>query len=232
MKQILTDVYWIDTGMSNCYICRDDDGLTLIDTGTPRAAKTIFEAVAEAGFAAHDIVRILLTHADIDHAGGLSACQSESGASVFSSAATADLVAKGQSPQHLPRLLQVIGDTFFRYPAVSPAAITVIQEGDSLPVLGGLDVLATPGHTMDHLSFFSPSTGVLFAGDILSTRDDRVQLTPPRITADQDAANRSALRLIEMSPVIIACGHGTPLTDHASDDLMMLAREIRRHTGE
>lgn len=231
MKQITTDVYWIDTGMVNCYVVRDGAELCLIDTGVPRASNKIIDAIGEIGFEPTAITRILITHADIDHVGGLSACLAASNAAAFAGAETAALAAQGQSPRHMPALIQFIGDIFFRYPKVATDRITLIQPGDTLPVLGGLEVLATPGHTLDHLSFYSPSTGVLFAGDIISTRDGRLQLTPPRITADQDAANRSALHIFELSPVVLACGHGAPLTDHVDKDMARLAQEIRRQTG-
>lgn len=231
MKQILNDVYWIDTGMVNCYLVRDGAELCLIDTGMPRAADQLLEAVAEIGAEPGDVTRILLTHADIDHAGGLSACLGATGATPFSSAESAALVAKGQSPRHLPSLIQFIGDIFFRYPAVPAESITVLKDGDVLPLLGGLEVLATPGHTLDHLSFYSHSANIVFAGDIVSTRDDRLQLTPPRITVDGVAARQSAQRLIDLAPAVLACGHGAPLTENITAQLTSLAQEIRPTGG-
>lgn len=232
MKPIATDVYWIDTGMVNCYVARDGDELCLIDVGMPRATDQLFNAIAEIGYEPEAITRIILTYADIDHAGGLSACLGVSHtAEVFASDATAALVARGQSPHHLPALIQIIGDIFFRYPKVPAERITPIRDGDTLPVLGGLQAMATPGHTLDHLSYYSPSTGVLFAGDIINTRDGRLQLTPQRITADREAAVRSAQAIIDLSPDILACGHGAPLTEHTREDLNQLAQEIGRQTG-
>jgi glyoxylase-like metal-dependent hydrolase (beta-lactamase superfamily II) len=89
-------------------------------------------------------------------------------------------------------------------------------------------VLATPGHTPDHFSFFSPTAGVLFAGDALNTRDGRINLTPPRITADKTAARQSGIRLLELSPAVIACGHGTPSTKHTTDELMHIFDTLRQ----
>jgi glyoxylase-like metal-dependent hydrolase (beta-lactamase superfamily II) len=126
----------------------------------------------------------------------------------------------------MPRVVQWIIDTFMKYGAVAQGQISIFRDGDTLPFLGGLQVLATPGHTMDHFSFFSPSTGVLFVGDALNTRDGRINLTPPRITADKTAAHRSATRLLQLSPTVIACGHGTPSTRHTPDDLTNLLHSL------
>jgi glyoxylase-like metal-dependent hydrolase (beta-lactamase superfamily II) len=87
-------------------------------------------------------------------------------------------------------------------------------------VLGDLQPLAAPGHTLDHYAFFSPSTGVLFAGDALNTRDDRLQLTPKRITADLPAARRTARRLLDLHPTLFACGHGSPLKQPDTTQLL------------
>ena len=99
------DVLWIDAGSVNCYLCRDPDGYTLIDTATPGKADLIFERLAEFGGQPADLRRILITHADIDHAGSAAAIQARSGATIHAGEATATLVAQGRSPRHMPCLL-------------------------------------------------------------------------------------------------------------------------------
>ncbi|NTW03717.1 MAG: MBL fold metallo-hydrolase, partial [Oscillochloris sp.] len=54
----------------NCYLVREDDGLTLIDTGMAGGAPAIMATAQKLGA---PIVRIILTHAHIDHAGSLDA---------------------------------------------------------------------------------------------------------------------------------------------------------------
>src|SRR5258708_17069207 len=58
-------------GAINCYLVREDDGFTLIDTGWPGSqAQPIVREAHKLGL---PIVRILLTHAHIDHVGSLDA---------------------------------------------------------------------------------------------------------------------------------------------------------------
>jgi glyoxylase-like metal-dependent hydrolase (beta-lactamase superfamily II) len=111
-----------------------------------------------------------------------------------------------------------------RYEAVNPAAIRPMAGGDELPVLGGLRVLAAPGHTPDQHALYSPAAGVLFSGDALNTRGGRLQLTPRRITADWPAAEQTAARLLSLAPRVIACGHGAPLIDDPVTVADLLAR--------
>ena len=219
-----TDVLWIDTGSVNVYLCRDSDGFTLIDAAMPGKADLIFQRLAEFGGQPGDLKRIVITHADLDHAGSAAELQARSGAVVYCGAATAALLAEGRSPRHMPQPVQFVLDHFVRYKAVDRAAIRPVADGGDLPVLGALRVLAAPGHTLEQHAFYSPAADVLFAGDALNTRDDRLQTTPPRITADRPAAERTAVRLLQLSPLVIACGHGAPLVENQVAITDLLAR--------
>src|SRR5207244_12660350 len=57
-------------GFVNCYLVREEDGLTLIDTGMSGQAQSIIQAAQQLGL---PIVRIVLTHAHTDHVGSLDA---------------------------------------------------------------------------------------------------------------------------------------------------------------
>src|ERR687885_2079903 len=58
----------------NCYLVREDDGLTLIDAALPGSAPAILAAAQALGA---PIVRIVLTHAHGDHVGSLDALAAE-----------------------------------------------------------------------------------------------------------------------------------------------------------
>jgi len=218
------DVLWIDAGSVNCYLCHDADGFTLIDAATPGKAGLIFDRLAEFGGRPADLKRIFITHADLDHAGSLAAVQQRSGATVYASAATAALLAEGRSPKHMPRLVQFIVDRLVRYGAVDRAAIRPVADGDELPILGRSRALAAPGHTPDQYALYCPAAGVMFAADALNTRNSRLQLSPPRMTADQVATERTAARLLGLAPRVVACGHGAPLVEDAAAVGALLAQ--------
>ena len=222
--ELLPALHWVHTRISNLYLCIDDDGLTLIDTGTPGAFDQVLSAISACGFQAHDLKRIVITHADWDHAGSAAAIQAATGAMVYAGEKTAVYLQNGTSPQHLPAVMQWIANRFV-YEAVPE--VVPVPIGVSIPVLGGLQAIASPGHTDDHVAFYSPTTGVLFAGDALNMWNGRLSRTPALITADEEAANQSAINLLALSPTIIACGHGKPLQGHDSGMLMKLFNELR-----
>ncbi len=226
--EISPNVHWLEAGSSNIYLIVDLPNIVLVDTGTPKRQEIVFDLLRSLGHQPSDLTHILVTHADIDHVGSLAALQAASGAQVWAGAASAKLIAQGKSPKHMQLVVQWIIDTFIKYAPVAENYISVFKDGDTLPFLGGLQVLATPGHTLDHFSFFSPSSGVLFTGDAMNTRNGRINLTPPRITADKTAARHSGIRLLQLSPAVIACGHGTPSTSHTADELMQIFNTLRQ----
>ena len=226
--EIAPNVHWLETGSSNVYLIVESPNIVLVDTGMPRQDKAIFKLLRDLGHQPSDLTHILVTHADMDHVGSLAALHEASRAQIQAGAASAQLIDRGKSPKHMPVIVQWLLDTFVKYGAVAKEKIAIFEDGDVLPFWGGLQVLATPGHTLDHFSFFSSTAGILFAGDALNTRDGRINLTPPRITADKTAARQSGIRLLELSPAIIACGHGAPSTKHTSDDLMHIFNTLRQ----
>jgi glyoxylase-like metal-dependent hydrolase (beta-lactamase superfamily II) len=226
--EISPNVHWLETSSSNVYLIVEPPNIVLVDTGMPKQQKAIFKLLNSLGYQPTELTHILVTHADMDHVGSLAAIQEVSGAQVFAGLASAELIDRGKSPKHMPAIVQWMIDTFMKYGSVPQDKITIFKDGETLPFLGGLQVLATPGHTLDHFSFFSPMAGVLFVGDALNTRDGRINLTPPRITADKTAARHSGIRLLQLSPAVIACGHGTPSTKHTADDLMHVFNTLRK----
>ncbi|MCB9421922.1 MAG: MBL fold metallo-hydrolase [Ardenticatenaceae bacterium] len=225
---IAPNVYRIAAGYVNLYLIAEEDGLTLVDTGMPRSEKLVWETIEEIGRQRSELIRIVMTHSDLDHAGSLGVIQAETGAKVYAGKETAVFLQSGKSPKHLPWFVQTISSLLVRYRSVSADVIEIVNEGDVLLILDGLQVLATPGHTMDHHSFFSPQRGVLFTGDALNTNTGSLQSSPERITADLAAAKSSALRLLELEPTVIACGHGDPIQNASREDTMDLFNQLKQ----
>lgn len=227
MKEILPNVFCLE-GSVNIFVFLETDGLTLVDAGMPNSHKKLFPAIQALGHQPSDIKRILVTHSDLDHVGGLSAIQAATGATVLTSQEAADYFENGRYPQHLPAPAQWFVGTFLKSKPVPEACLQFFKDGDELPLLGGLQVMYTPGHTPDHYSFYCPSQGLLFAGDALRSDNGRLSSSPKRITANQEQATQSAIKLLELTPAVFACGHGEPMQNHSSDDIMMLFNELRQ----
>lgn len=228
MKELAPNIHWLKTSSVNCYLCVDEDSLILIDAASPNQMDIIFNYVERIGYRPINIRHILLTHADIDHVGSLYDIWDATGATIYASLETSEHIKTGKGPQHLPRPMQFILNTFMKTTPVPPkATIKPIKDGETLPLFDGIEVFATPGHTPDHLSFYHHASGTLFAGDALDTRGDRIGLLPKLITGDWEQARQSARRILGLSPAIFACGHGTPMDSHEMGDVMMLLQQLK-----
>src|SRR5574339_914525 len=158
--KIIEDVYVVPGVTGNCYILAgsDPEGLTMIDTGVRYSEKTILRYMASRGWSARDLQRILITHADLDHYGCLAALQKASGACTYASPIEARAMAEGRSSRPLDfsrntALQRLLIAFFSRMMKATPVQVDEsLAEGQILPVLGGLQVVETPGHSPNHLS--------------------------------------------------------------------------------
>jgi glyoxylase-like metal-dependent hydrolase (beta-lactamase superfamily II) len=217
--QVIEDVYLVPEVRGNSYILVGTDGLSMIDAGLRYSEKTILKYLASKGWSARDIKRILITHADMDHYGCLAALQKESGACIYASPIEAQAMAKGQSSRPIDlsgnTTLQRLLIAFFgRIMRATPVQVDEsLAEGQILPVLGGLQVVETPGHSPNHLSFFAPSAQVLFCGDSMKSDDKGLHTSRSRNNWNQEKANASVRKQAGLGAQIICPGHGPVVRD-------------------
>ncbi|HLO15050.1 MAG TPA: MBL fold metallo-hydrolase [Anaerolineales bacterium] len=218
--KIIENVFVVPRVVANTYIIVDLDGLTIIDAGLPRSEKKILAYVANLGKSAQDVKRIVITHADLDHFGGLAALQKATGARTYASPIEADAIAKGKSSREIRpsgfsfrRILFTLLSPFMK---ATPFQVEgIIAEGQTLPALGGLRVVETPGHTPGHISLFAPSAGVLFCGDSMVSDEKGLQGSRPGLTWDESKARESERRQAALEAQIVCSGHGPVVMDAA-----------------
>jgi glyoxylase-like metal-dependent hydrolase (beta-lactamase superfamily II) len=215
--KIASNIHIIPGVTANLYLLVDSDGLTLIDTGIPGSARKILKYIKQVGYSTRDLNRILLTHADYDHAGSLAALKKATGARVYASLYEARAVATGQFPRSLKTdnfFLKPIFSLAERLGRISPAHVDEhLSDGQVLPVLDGLFVVDTKGHTPGHLSFFVPSVGILFSGDSILSVNDRLVGSHGSVTWNQDKADAAVLKQLKLKARIVCAGHGAVVMD-------------------
>jgi glyoxylase-like metal-dependent hydrolase (beta-lactamase superfamily II) len=194
----------------NCYLVKDDDGLTLIDAALPKSEKKILAAADKLGA---PIVRIALTHAHGDHVGALDALRAAlPNAEVVISARDARLLRGDDSLDADEPQVKVRG-------GISPCRTQptqLLQAGDRV---GWLQVIACPGHTPGHIAFLDLRDQTLIAGDAFQTRGGtavsgviRPMFPFPAFgTWHKATALTSAKHLRRVLPSRLAVGHGPVL---------------------
>jgi glyoxylase-like metal-dependent hydrolase (beta-lactamase superfamily II) len=194
----------------NCYLVREEDGLTLVDTGFQGSAGAILQAAAGIGM---PIKRVTLTHAHGDHVGSLDeVCARLPGVEVAFSPRTATFLQGTLDLQPAEPQAPLRGGFVNR----ETRATRLLQPGDSV---GSLRVLSAPGHTPDHLAFLDERDGTLIAGDAYQTRGGIAVAgvtrwlfpLPAMATWHLPTALESARALRRLNPERLAVGHGPVL---------------------
>jgi glyoxylase-like metal-dependent hydrolase (beta-lactamase superfamily II) len=215
--EIIANVHMIPGIIANPYLIIDSDGLTLIDAGLPGSDKKILSYIAGLGHSPGDFKRIIITHADFDHVGGLALLKAVTGARVCANATEAEAIATGRSSRELkisnPLLKMVFAITGRLFKARPAQVDEFLTDGQSLPALGGLRVVETFGHTPGHISLFAPSAGVLFVGDSLVSEKNGLRGSLGSNTWDQARANEAVRKQAALGARIVCPGHGPVVMD-------------------
>lgn len=207
--QITPNIHRIG-GMVNQYLIIDGKELTLIDTGMASNVKNILKYIDKNGFHPEAVKRILITHSDPDHYGAADEVKKVTGAAIWTSQVEADAMKTGTSSRPIAPsgFLALFIPLLSKFLSTPPTQVDVIiQNGDILPVLDGLNVIASPGHTPGHLSFYYPKDRVLFAGDAINSHNGKPIPTTDDTTYDQVQARASFEVLMQLKPSVICCGH-------------------------
>lgn len=199
----------------------------LVDAGTPGMASRIQAAAAERYGADARPEAIILTHGHTDHTGSAASLAKAWNVPIYAHALELPYIT-GRSvyPPKDPTVggaMALLARVFPTYVANLSGLIQPLPDGGVVPGLPDWQWLFTPGHSPGHVSFFCPEKSVLLAGDAFTTvnldsfvdivtKRPQISVPPPPFTCDWAAARKSVAELAELSPQVIGCGHGQPLS--------------------
>ena len=215
------------------YMIRTPRGLVLVDAGMDSDGADVQAGLDAIGAPPTDVTAILLTHWHNDHTAGAQWIHERSKAPVFyhrgdepffTGTGGATGLRKWISDQ-IPELgVMVLAKGLLGESTPRPvAADQYVSGGDVL--LDLFDVIATPGHTGGHVSYFYRPERALFAGDALAVIDGRIRFMARPVTLDQVAARESMLRCLAMEPALVCPGHREPLIENVP----AAAAEMKRY---
>ncbi|MBO9153887.1 MBL fold metallo-hydrolase [Chitinophaga sp. GCM10012297] len=222
IRRITENVYELQLGKVNAFLL-EDEKLTLIDTGVPDSTGQIIEMIREVGRQPEELKHILLTHSHPDHAGSAAQLKMITGAKVYMHAAEKmnlekGFVAKPPVPYFTSLANKLMYNLFIKNaPGLIPSAKAdvLLQDGDWLPIAGGLHAIHIPGHSAGQLAFFLPGRkNVLFAAD---AADNLFGLGYSCFYENFTEAERSLERLSTFDFDIACFGHGKSIMRGASE---------------
>ena len=190
---------WLTVGpvQENTWIARQDgsDKALLIDPGDE--PQKLLEALKELQTTPE---AILITHCHFDHVGAVKAMAEATGAPVY-------------CPAGEVFMLEDINS--FAFPGLTFENYTpehTVADGDKLTLAGfEIDVIGTPGHSIDHVTYSIPAEKAIFSGDVLFQGSvGRTDLPG----SDHQTLMDSIARLLETLPdeTGVLPGHMNPTT--------------------
>jgi glyoxylase-like metal-dependent hydrolase (beta-lactamase superfamily II) len=213
----------------SCYLVRENDGLTLVDTNLAGSATAILQAARAIGL---PITRVVLTHAHGDHAGSLDEVVGQlPGAEVAFTERTAEFL-QGQLTLREDEPQEKLRGSFVK---CTTQPTRLLNSGD---LVASLRVVATPGHTPDHISFFDERDGTLIAGDAFQTQAGMAVAGvmrwlfpfPALATWRLPTALESARALRDLKPARLAVGHSRVIEEPlAQMDAAIAEAEAKLH---
>jgi glyoxylase-like metal-dependent hydrolase (beta-lactamase superfamily II) len=213
----------------------DDTTVVLADTGYPGLLRDIQAAMDGAGVPFSKLSKIILTHQDIDHIGGLPQLLKESDHKIEVLAHQGDQpFIEGDQPllkmkiiqqrlENLPEEQRKQVVALFGAPIKNKIDRT-LADGERLPYCGGLTVIFTPGHTPGHLCLYLERSKTLVAGDAMVIADGQLQGPRPSATPDMELATKSLQKLTHYDIETVICYHGGVNQDHVNRRIKELAQ--------
>lgn len=218
--RISEKVYWIGSGLlgmnatdeldCNVYLLDGGSEQAIIDCGTGYGLMNIMEELRRDGFDPKSVRYILLTHAHMDHAGGAAAMRELTGARIVASRLSASFLERGDE--------EAIGLAQAREADVYPSdcrlnacKVDSVVEHGQLMQIGDLtvEVIETPGHSCDMISFFIPYIRTLFCSDNVFVGGRIAAIDTPDFSMDQ--LFQSLMRLGNLHVDRLMPGHLTPV---------------------
>ena len=218
-KELLPGLYTLSSGgIVNLFWIIDGDTVTLIDTGFKGSADSILAGIAACGRKPQDVRDILVTHCHRDHAGSLVPLKTRTVAITSMHPVDAEMVRRGESMRPVRPSPTLLGYPMFLSIKFAPAEtfrlepIAVdrqINDGDELPLAGGIRAVHVPGHCAGQLAFlWNRHGGVLFAADAAANVFG-LGLSP--VYEDLELGKRSLAKISALTFEHACFGHGRPI---------------------
>ena len=215
----------------------DENDAVLVDAGFPGQLERLREAIEQAGVPLERLTRLIVTHQDIDHIGGISA--------LLALNDRIEVLAHEQEKPYIvgeKKLIKLSSERMAQFserlsslPEERRKAVLdaftntkarvdrTLADGERLPYCGGIVVIDTPGHTPGHISLYLEQSKVLVTGDALNVSDGQLVGPSGSVTANMDQAFGSLKKLVQYDIETVVCYHGGPYTGDVNTRIAELA---------
>ncbi|ATW26592.1 MBL fold metallo-hydrolase [Candidatus Formimonas warabiya] len=227
-------------GIINPVLFWDKDEVVLVDAGFPHQVQQFRDAFAKAGVPFDRLSRVIVTHADADHVGGLAGILHDSPQkiTIFAHEKERPYIEAELPPIRLAQMeaqLKILPEERRQQVAVLYESLKAnykklganvdetVEDGEQLPYCGGIKVVYTPGHTPGHICLYHQRSKTLVAGDAFNVEGGVLVHAPEFTCLDKEQYDKSLKKLAMYDIETVLCYHGGLYRDHPNRSIAELA---------
>ncbi len=207
--------------MINPTLIWDDETVVLVDAGIPNSITEIKRAMEEAGVPFKSLNKIIVTHQDIDHIGGIN--------EIVQELPHVEVIAHTEDKPYIQKekkLLRLKNSNILERINALPEdqrkknldmfqntyakVDTTLKDEEELDYCGGIMVIHTPGHTPGHICLYHKKSKTLIVGDAMNVIDG--QLVGPNTSSLSEEESQKALnslkKFVKYDIEGVICYHG------------------------
>lgn len=193
VTEVASGVFHVEGSAVGWVLVREGSDLTLVDTGYPGDTDDVERSIREVGGRPEDVSAILVTHAHVDHIGGLGHFHERYGTPVYMDPAEVPHARRDYLEQATPvdiaRNVARPGVLAWSLRITRRGAMKDVAFPHAVPFAapGSLDLPGRPlpvpchGHTSGHSAYLLPDAGLVVTGDALCTGHAVSRVTGPQL---------------------------------------------------
>src|SRR5664280_1739760 len=173
----------------------DDDSVVLVDAGVTNSLPEIKNAMEDANIPFEKLNKIIVTHQDIDHIGGIK--------SILDELPEVKVLAHEEDKPYIQgekKLIRLNSNFMNRinslpkeereqildmFENVHVEVNMTLTDGEELAYCGGIIVIHTPGHTPGHICLYHKKTKTIIVGDAMNVVDGQL-VGPNKLSMNEE----------------------------------------------
>ncbi|NTV79278.1 MAG: MBL fold metallo-hydrolase [Clostridiales bacterium] len=217
----------------------DEETIILVDAGIPSQLSEIRQVMDQVGAPFSKLDKVILTHQDLDHIGGLPEILRLSDHKVEVLAheeerpyIQGDKILIKLSPEQMAKRMETSEEQRKQVKKIFEASLklkvnvdTTVDDGQVLPYFGGITIISTPGHTPGHICLYLNQSKTLISGDALNVIDGQLVGPTSEHATDIATAKKSLKKLTQYDIKTVVCYHGGVYKDNVNQSLLELTSE-------